>query len=395
MKTILLTFFAATLPVADAVWEKQPQVVAKGRSPKFVARRAHGLLAIHSAGGNLYYQSSNDVGDTFTPPQRINDIESEVSDHGENSAQLLVSPDESSLYAVWGARDPKNPAGSTIRFARSAAMNPQWSKAVTLNDDGLPVSHSFQGAGVAPDGSIYVAWLDGRDKKPGMSSLYLTLSRDGGKTWSKNVKIAGNVCPCCRAAIGFTGTKVIVTYRGVEEGNVRDILYVVSADAGATWTEPKLVARDNWKISGCPHVGASVASLGDRLFVAWYTEGGAKPAIYLAESRDGAETFLPKKLLSAGTEDPTHPYLTAGEDTLAVVFQARDAAKESGWGKMSVWYREIANNGQIAKLTRLSNGPNGVTYPSVALGMSGRRYVGWTETVAGDSQAFLLRGRAK
>ena len=35
-------------------------------------------------------------------------------------------------------------------------------------------------------------------------------SVDGGKTWSKNVRIARDVCPCCRVAFGFTGGRVVV-----------------------------------------------------------------------------------------------------------------------------------------------------------------------------------------
>ena len=394
MRRIFIVAAAACAASAEIQWEPEPNLFAKGRSPKFVARRAHGILALYSSGGNLYYRASNDVGDSFSPPLRVNHVEGEVSDHGENSALLLLAPDDLHLYAVWNARDPQNPQGSLIRFSRAGAMNPTWSPAVTLNDDGLPVSHSFQGAAVAPDGRIFVAWLDGRDKTPGTASLYLTWSEDGGKSWAKNVKAASAVCPCCRAAIGFAGRTVVVTYRGVEAGDIRDILAVTSKEDG-TWTAPTVVGRDHWKIKGCPHVGASVASVGDRVFVAWYTEGGGKPAIYLAESRDGAQSWLPKKLVSGGTLDPTHPYLAAGEDRVAVIWQARDPTQSAGWGKMSAFYREITLDGRMGPLQCAAAGKTSVTYPSGALGMSGRVYLGWTETSAGESTAYFLRGRAK
>jgi hypothetical protein len=404
--TRILVFLISALSIAgDIAWEPTPQRLAEGRSPKFLTRRAQGLLAIYSAGGNLYYRSSNDVGETFTPPQRVNDVEGEVSDHGENSAQLMFSPDEMTLYAVWNARDPKNPAGSTVRFSRAGAMMSAWSPAVTLNDDGLPVSHAFQGAAVAPDGTIYAAWLDARDKArgesdkveratAGTSSLYLAISRDGGATWEKNVRVSKGLCPCCRVAIGFAGDAVILTYRGVESGDVRDIMAVRSADGGRTWSAAAPVARDAWKIKGCPHVGASVASIGDRVWVAWYTEGGGTPGIFLVESRDAGKTWSPKQLLSGGTLDPTHPHLAAADDRLAVVFQARDASRDAGWGKMAVWYREIALDGALSKLQRLPASEGSVTYPSAALGMSGRVVVGWTESSSGKSAAVFARGRS-
>lgn len=392
-------------PAGAAPWafEKEPHALAAGRSPKFVARRAHGLLMVMTAPGkggqDLIFRSSSDVGDSFTPPQRINHILGEVSDHGENSPQLLVSPDESTLYAVWNGKDPNIQGGSHIRFSRSGAMMPSWSPAVTVNDDGLPVSHAFQTAAVAPDGTIYIAWLDGRDKDteghmPGTSSIYLSRSVDGGKTFEKNIRIARNICPCCRLSIAFAMGRVLVAWRSVESGDVRDIYVAASADRGVTWEKPVLVARDGWKISGCPHVGPAMASIGDKLYVTWFSEGASDPAIYLASSSDGGKSFSAKRKISEGTHDPTHPQVAAGDGKLAVVFQARDASRESGWGRMGVYYREIDSSGTISSLVRAGEGKVNANYPSVAIGLSGRIFLGWTETSEGVSKAYLLRGRA-
>lgn len=400
-KPLLLLASAAAL-AAQVQFEPEARAIAAGRSPKFLVRRAHGVLAMYSNNGDLFYLSSNDVGDTFTPPQRINQAPGEVSDHGENSAQLLTSPDEMTLYAVWNMRDPKNPMGSHVRFASAGAMNPRWSAAVTLNDDPSPVSHGFQGAGVGPDGTIYVAWLDMREKDDaavkkgytgGAAAVYFTRSTDGGKTWSKNIRIAADVCPCCRIAFGFVKNRAVVAWRGAETGDMRDIFIASSADRGETWSAPALVARDGWKIKGCPHVGPVFASLSDQLYIAWYSEAGAKPAIYVAATRDG-QTFAPKRNVAEGTHDPTHPYLYAGEDRIAVTFQGRDAAKAAGWGRMGAYYREIRPNGTLSRLQRAGEGKVTLTYPAAAAGMSGRVLLSWTETSEGASRAMLLRGRA-
>lgn len=358
--------------------------------------------AAGGSGADLFFASSADVGDSFTLPQRINNVPGEVSDHGENSAELLVSPDESTLYAVWNTRDPQDPTGSHLRCSRSAAMTPSWSPAVPVDDDPQAVSHSFQGASVAPDGTIYVAWLDSREGKSergvghtgGAASVYLARSRDGGKTFEKNVRVAGNICPCCRVSVGVAGNRVFLAWRQVDAGDVRDIYAASSSDQGATWGKPVLVARDGWKIKGCPHVGPSFATLGNTLYVAWFSEGGGKPAVYLSSTTNGGESFSPKRVLSAGTFDPTHMKLTVNEDNVAVVFQARDAARDSGWGKIGVYYREIYSDGSLSKLVRAGEGKVGASFPSAALGLSGRIFVGWTEVSEGVSQAYLVRGRA-
>src|SRR5258708_40188574 len=89
----------------QASFEPEVQALGEGKSPKFFARRAHGLMMIKTVataggGADLVFQSSTDLGDSFAERLRVNDIAGEVSDHGENTPQLLTSPDEANLYAV-------------------------------------------------------------------------------------------------------------------------------------------------------------------------------------------------------------------------------------------------------------------------------------------------------
>ncbi|HYO82021.1 MAG TPA: sialidase family protein [Bryobacteraceae bacterium] len=403
------TVLAATARtgVPRVQFESEPRMVTAGRSPKLLTRRQHGLQMLTtrpSAGGkgfDLIFTASQDLGDSWSEPLRVNSVAGEVSDHGENSPFLLSSPDGSMLYAVWNARQPGETGASHLRFARSPSMQPRWTEAVTVNDHRQPISHSFQGAAVGPDGAIYVAWLDARDSEHagghhghtgGTSGLYVSRSSDAGGTWTTGVRVAQSVCPCCRASIAFTGDRVHVSWRGVDTGDLRDIYIANSVDKGATWGQPVAVSRDGWKINGCPHVGASLAAIGDTLYAVWFTEAGDKPGIYMARSSDGGERFSAKQLLSAGTTDPTHPQAVSEDGKLAIVFQARDAAVRNGWGKMAVFYREVSPAG-VSPLVRVPISKGNAVYPSVALGLSGRIFVSWTETGESGASAMLVRGR--
>lgn len=391
-----LLFVPRKAVVAGVDFEATPKLLAKARSPKFVTRRAHGLVAAYTQDGNLLMQSSPDLGDTWAPPMRINSVAGEVSDHGENSPQLLYNEAADSLHAVWNARDPKEPSGSLIRCSSSSAMRPGWTPAVTVNDDGGKNSHSFQGAAVGPDGAIYAGWLDMRgrsqsdDYTGSGSGVYLSVSRDGGKTFSKNIEVSRNVCPCCRVAFGFAGKRVVAAWRGIEAGDMRDIWVASSSDGGATWSKPHTAMRDGWKIRGCPHVGPSMASIGGKLYMTWFSEAGGKPAVFVAESSDGGETFVNRRSASIGTADPTHPQFAASEDRLGLVFQARAG---SGWGKVGIYYREILASGAMTPLQRIGEGQVTSNYPSVWMGMSGRVFVGWSETLDEGPRAYLVRGR--
>lgn len=394
---------SGTLPQTRAEFEAKARAIVKGRSPKYVTRRAHGLQMVYTVMGqgggmDLMFQSSPDLGDTFTEPVRVNNVPGEVSDHGENSPQLFYSDAADSIYAVWNAR-VKDASGTLVRFASSSAMRPGWSKAVTINDDGAEASHGFQGAAVGPDGTIYAGWLDMRGRSQSEnytgsgSAVYVSISKDGGKTFSKNVQVARDVCPCCRVSFGFAKGQVVVAWRGIEAGDMRDIWIASSSDSGATWGKQRLAVRDGWKIKGCPHVGPSIATLNGVLYMAWFSEAGGKPAILMADSADGGKTWLHRASVSTGTTDPTHPQLAEGEDRIGLVFQAREGAKGAGWGKVGAYYREITGPGALTPLQRAGEGAVTSNYPSVALGMSGRIFIGWSETTGDGASAYLVRGR--
>jgi hypothetical protein len=176
-------------------------------------------------------------------------------------------------------------------------------------------------------------------------------------------------------------------------GDIRDIYVASSSDKGATWAKPVPVAKDGWKINGCPHVGPAFATRGGTLYITWFSEAAGKPAIYLSSSTNGGETLALKQAVSTGTADPTHPYLTANDNKVALVFQARDARKEAGWGKMGIYYREVLANGTLSPLLRAGEGKGSATFATVASGLSGRIFIGWTEPGDDAAKAYLLRGR--
>jgi hypothetical protein len=51
------------------------------------------------------------------------------------------------------------------------------------------------------------------------------------------------------------------------------------------------VHADNWQISACPVNGPAIAADGNRVAIAWYTEGGDAPHVNVAFSNDGGATF--------------------------------------------------------------------------------------------------------
>ena len=169
-------------------WESEPRVVGQGNGLQLMLKTSEGMNFVYAGhkgkgGQDLFYLSSHNVGDTFSKPYPINKISGEVSAHGENGPLLRKGPGIE-MYAFWQG-------GNDLKFARSMNFGRSFTPAIKVNDEEAKGYHSFQTMEVGPDGTIYVAWLDGRDREtnpPGTGSLYIAKSINQGKSFGKNIK---------------------------------------------------------------------------------------------------------------------------------------------------------------------------------------------------------------
>ena len=267
-------------------------------------------------------------------PVRVNDIPGDAAAHYQAPAQVAAGQN-GEVYALWtnntyieGRRFP----ASDLRFARSADGGRTFESAITVNDDagGPPTSHTFHNILVAPEGTIYVSWLDSRGNDMPMGEdhgdggkadhgshgdaaemelpeesgpdLRMAVSRDGGRSFEPEVVVDQSTCPCCRTAMAMgPAGELYVGWREVYPGNIRDVVVARSDDSGATWSDPMKVHDDGWVFPGCPHAGPSldVDANGD-LHVAWYTGKEGASGLFYAKSEDRGGSFSkPVPLVSA------------------------------------------------------------------------------------------------
>jgi hypothetical protein len=343
--------------------------------------------------GDLWVQTSFDGADSFEHGVRVNDIQGEVSSHAESSPQMQVRT-RSEFYCLWQTRRGEG-EGSALRFSRSTNWGESFSKAFDI--DPTSPSQSFFTMNVSPKGFIYAAWLDGRDRgkgRSGTSAVYLARSINKGISFEKPVRVALDVCPCCRPSIGFNsdGT-VFVSWRGVLDNNVRDIFVAASADEGSTWGTAARVAEDNWVLNGCPHSGAALAAIGKRLFVAWHAVRDGQPSLSLSYSDDGGKTFARRTSLSDSVLDPNHPFLSTVGDRIGIVFQGRPPAKQQGWAPVSVYYREVDAEARLSPLQVVGQASASAAYPVFAYEAPERLYMAWTEPNKEAKSIVMARGR--
>ena len=236
-------------------------------------------------------------GDTFEPPVAVNEPGTNVSSHGENSPMMLFGPGEK-LYTMW--EQPEGDAAA-IMFAESLDFGATFEKPVRVSDQLTPTYSGYPTLAVAANKTVCAAWLDFREQitESETASIYLSCLIDEGSTFSKNLKVADGVCPCCRPTVVYGPQgQLMIFWRRVFPGNIRDMVVSISTDQGNTFVPPVRVAEDNWKLEGCPDSGPAAMRVGNRVYVAWLTEANrARAGVRLAWIDDGGKTFsLPVRL---------------------------------------------------------------------------------------------------
>jgi hypothetical protein len=235
---------------------------------------------------------------------------------------------DGTVYVSWTAAIP-NASGTTLYVSASRDGGKTFEPPVKVNDDAAPASHGMHSLAVDDNGGVYVLWLDERylsaHREPEMhhgstaeaaepnAELYFASSTDGGRTFSANRRIAGDVCPCCKSSMAgpTRDGKLYIGWRQVLPGKYRHISVAASPDKGATFGPPSVVADDQWKIDACPVSGPSLAVSGDALEVAWFAGGDARPhGVYWTHTHDlGTDPFSTPLLVGEATS-PGTPVLT-------------------------------------------------------------------------------------
>jgi hypothetical protein len=315
---------------ADAA---EPAIAASPDGGGYVVWVNHGL----NAQADVMIARFAEDGRMQSPAVRVNLQPGIATAWRGDPPTVAVAPDQT-VFVGWTARaDSQSVHGTDIYLSVSQDHGQTFGAPVKVNDDTKPAVHGMHSLALAKDGRIYVAWLDERDitpvamkdKKMNASSgghhmennrdLFFSSSTDGGHTFTSNQRVATSVCPCCKTAlaIGPEG-RIYLSWRQVLPGDFRHIAVSSSAD-GKTFSKPAIVSDDQWVLKGCPVSGAALlAEAGGKLRVLWYAAGETgRHGIYWSESRDNGQTFSQRQLL-APTEAHGTPVLLNDDDGSAM-----------------------------------------------------------------------------
>ena len=113
-------------------------------------------------GGHVYISRSEDLGASFGDPIVVNRVPEPIATNGENRPKVLVDG-KGTLYVAWN-RPLEARFSGNVRFSRSEDSGRTFAEPLTVNTDQETFGHRFEAMGLAPDGRLYLAWLDKRDR---------------------------------------------------------------------------------------------------------------------------------------------------------------------------------------------------------------------------------------
>ena len=242
---------------------------------------------------------------------------------------------------------------------------------------------------VAPNGTIYVVWEDGRhDPTPGsppyIVDLFISASSNRGGSFSPNTQITNHTQSHMKSepsiAVDPAGTIYVAWWDNTG-------LYIQKSTDGFAFSDAVEVSAG---VNGTFKIAPSVcAPAPGTVHVAYSSPDGLEGRIFLATSIDGGDTFASERADDATDSFRTSPDLAVGGDGSIYV-----AWQDERNGDSDVYFSRSIDGGQTFSSDVRVNDDVGTTNqdaPSIAVGAGGNIHAVWSDWRNGNSDIFFSK----
>jgi hypothetical protein len=252
----------------------------------------------------------NETGQSVGDPIRINPQPGQGTAWRGDPPTVALATD-GTLYVGWTARvesSSGNPADIYLSASRDGGKS--FGSPVKVNDDQKPAVHGMHSLAIADDGRIYVAWLDERNVSPApMKDMKMDASSSGRRMESN-----------------------------------REVFFASSVDGGRSFSQNTCIATD---VCPCCKTSLAVAKDG-RVYISWrQVLPGDYRHIAVSSSSDQGKTFAKASIVSddewvlKGCPVSGAALLTGAEAALRVLWYAG-----SDKGQRGIYWSESRDAGK-------------------------------------------------
>jgi hypothetical protein len=346
------------------------QITGGAIQPHLAASEDGAFYAVFLKGGNVEFAASEDKGKTWSTPVVAIDAKGKAKGGMQRGPRIAVDG-KKTIYVTAPlcfdeAEFTKAYPTQDLYLAVSTDGGKTFSKPAQINDVPKQAPEALHWLAVSANGDVFVAWLDRRQRgtSPGQDLAFVKIT-DQGKKIGKNSVIPGPLCECCAPGLSADAKgNPMVVYREGGKAN-RSIFLGMSTNGGASFSKVSRLNQEGTKIDACPMDAPAVAVSrdGTRIAAAWmdFRAGGNLRHVQWTVAIGGK--FGPE---ISPSDDPKggqgHPSLALDKDGTAWC-----AWEDSRSGPNSV--RIYAADSKTRKNVQVSDDSEGkCAYPNLAWG---------------------------
>lgn len=245
-----------------------------------------------SHGGDIFFARSQDGGASFAEPLNLSKSVGgdgkgrKTSSHWDNGSLDIAVGTGGKICAAWTEYH------GTLWFSRSDDHGATFSEPSRAAGGDRPTR--APSLGIAPDGTVYLAWATGEDPR---ADIRIARSENGGRSFAEAAVVArtADYSDSPQLAIDRKGTiHLVYTERSWQSWRRGEIHYARSTDGGRTFVASGAISRPHPE--GAPLAAYPALALNERgdLFALWELYRDARSGgrgLAIAVSRDAGQTF--------------------------------------------------------------------------------------------------------
>ena len=251
LRAIAFVTLLGALPPRDAV-----TLGGGATQPHLAAGEDGGFACVFIREGNIEISVSADKGKTWSAPAVAIDAKGKAKGGMQRGPRVAIDA-KKTIYVTAPlcfdeAEFSKKYPTQDLYLAVSTDGGKTFSKPVQVNDVPKQAPESLHWLAAAPSGDVFVAWLDRRQRgaNPGQDLGYAKIT-DQGRKVGKNGVLPGPICECCAPglAVDGKGNPVLVYREGGGKTN-RQIFIATSSNGGASFGKIGRLNQVDSKVDG-------------------------------------------------------------------------------------------------------------------------------------------------